>query len=240
MGTYTLSELLQITYQYYRNRFTFRDRDVVKRIIIKQIRVIDLHDRPSDEPRVRNKYEIISKSYPQYRSYYTRRDRRGRERRFQRTIAHFYDIILEVDRLSINTKNWRGRVGSGKKWNSHPPQNQIKSLYQTTRNRFRQRANARGNTNQERREIYRKLVEKHKHGAKFLDVGDFNSRTKGINGDFCFRAAWSWYVNKHLFGRQYFGNVPSRITNPQAVCFAPKHFLNTIEVLMNAGVLKND
>jgi hypothetical protein len=239
MGTYTLKELLQITHKYYQNRYDYKRRDVVKRVTVKQIRTVDIHDQPN-EPRIRTKYEIISKSYPQYRPYFTGVDRRGIQRRYQRSIAHYYDIIIEIDRLSINTKNWRGRVGSGKRWEPRPPQKQIKSLYSETRERFRRRANKRNYTNAQRQAAYKKLVEIHRRGAKFLDVGDWNSRVKGLNGDFIFRCDFAWWSADHRFGRNYYGNVPAKQMNRTNIVFAPKHFLNVVEVLMNAGVLKND
>jgi len=232
MGDYTIKEVLQITDKYYPNRFTYKERDVVKRIVIKEVKEVQRHDIPGG-PRVYTKYVIESKSWPQYYPYFTRTDSRGRRRRYQRSVAHYYDVIFETDRLSLNTKKWVGRVGSGKKWNARPPQSQIKSLYPETREKFRRRA--RGNQQE-----YKRLVERHKRSAPYLDVGDYNSRVNGIMGDFCFRQAWAYYTHGHLFGRQYYGNVPSSITNPNAIVFFDKHQLNVIDQLMRRGILKDD
>lgn len=238
-GDFTIKEVLQITNKFYRNRYTYKRRDVVKRIKILQVKQIERHDIPG-EPRVYTKYVIESKSWPQYPPYYTRTDSRGRRRQYQRSIAHYYDVIFEMDRMSLNTKNWTGRVGSGKQWKSDPPQSQIKSLYPKTRRLLRRKADRRGNTKKEQNQEYKKLVEKHKKSAQYLDVGDYNSQEHGLNGDFIFRCSYAWWKANHLFGRNYYGNVAASQTNPSAIVFFPKHALNVLEQLMQKGILKDD
>lgn len=239
MGDYTIKQVLQITNKFYANRFTYKERDVVKRITIKEVKQVERHDIPG-QPRVYTKYVIESKSYPQYPPYYTRTDSRGRRRRYQRTISHEYDVIFEMDRLSLNTKEWVSRVGSGKKWRTNPPQSQIKSLYPRTRNNFKRKAQRRGSTKKEQKQIYNKLVERHKRSAQYLDIGDYNSREHGLNGDFIFRCDYAYYKHDHRFGRNYYGNVAASIRNPNAIVFFPKHALNVLEQLINNGVLKDD
>lgn len=219
---FTIKEVLQITKQYVPNRYEYMKRDVVKRVYIKQVKEVQRHDIPG-KPRERIKYEIVSKSYPQYAPYYTGKDKRGRPIRYQRTISHHYDIILEIDRLSINTSNWRMRVGSGRKWEKKPPQSKVKTIYKGNRKRW----------SKDRQALHRKK-------APYLDAGDYNSRVKGIMGDFHFRQAWAYHIHGHLYGRQYGGNIPSPITNPKNVVFFDKHQLNFINSLMNRGVLKNN
>ena len=238
MGTYTLKQLLQITAVHYGNRFEYAERDVVKHITVKKIRQISRHDEP-DMPRERIKYEIVSKSYPQYPPYYTKKDKRGRARSYQRTIAHHYDVILEIDRLSLNTTNWKARVGSGKKWEKNPPQNQIKTLSPKTKDSFKRRADVE-KTPEKIKKKYKELVDRHKRFAKYLDIGDYNSQVLGLNGDWIFRCDYPYFYHGHRFGRNYYGNVPALKTNSNNIPFAPKHFINALEVLMNAGVIKDD
>jgi len=221
-GPFTLKQILRFTQQYVPNRFEFRKRDVVKSIRVKEVKVVERHDLPG-EPRIRTKYIIESKSWPQYYPYYTKKDAYGRKRSYQRTVAHHYDITLEIVKLSINTPEWKGRVGSGKKWDKKPNQTYIKTIYPENKARWT---------------AVRK--QSHKHRAKYLDVGDYNSRVLGLNGDFLFRCSFAWWFNKHLFGRNYFGNVPADITNPQSIVFSPKHFINIIDMLMQKGILKDD
>lgn len=217
-GDYTLKQVLQFTQMFVPNRYVYRRRDVVKRIKIKEIREFDPDRKKA--PIIR--YVIESKSWPQYYPYLTRKDPRGRTRKYQRTTAHHYDIVLELAELSINTPAWTGRVGSGKLWRKRPPQSAVKTIYPVNRRRW---SKAR--------------IEAHRKRAKYLDVGDWNSQVQGLNGDFIFRCSYAWWTHGHLFGRNYFGNVPARKTNPQNVVFAPKHFINVIEVLMNRGILEN-
>jgi len=222
MGDITLKQLLKQTYAYVENRYEYRKRDVVKRIIIKKVQEINRHDIPKN-PRTYTKYIIESKSYPQYPPYYTGKDSRGRSIQYQRTHSHFYDIVLEIDRLSLNTFNWKGRIGSGRVWVKSPSQNKIKTIYPKNRKRWS-----------------KERIEKHKKKAPYLDVGDYNSQVKGINGDFIFRCAYAWHFHDHLWGRNYYGNVPARKMNPLNIMFAPKHFINVVDLLARQGILKND
>ena len=225
-GSYTLRQLLNLTKQHeqFRNRFDNRDRDVIKRITIKEVRELS-YSKPG-APTI--KYVIETYSYPQYPPYSGLIDvRRGRQT--QRRIRHEYDTVLELDRLSIDTIHWKMRLGSGRKWVRRPPQSQVKQIYRETMRKWRR---------QFKGKKLREKIQKHKKSAKYLDVGDYNSQVLGINGDFTFRCAWAYYVHGHLFGRQYYGNIPSRITNPHAVMFATKHTINILEVLMRRGILK--
>lgn len=238
MGKHTIKEVLKITNKLYANRFTYKDRDVVKRITIKEVKEVSRHDKPG-QPRVYTKYVIESKSYPQYPPYLTRSDSRGRSRTYQRTISHEYDVVFEMDRLSINTKEWVSRVGSGKKWVTDPPGNQIKTITARRRRILKRKADRMGTTQAEKRRAYSQLVKDHRRRAKYLDVGDYNSRVNGLNGDWIFRCDYAYYKAGHRFGRNYYGNVPARQMNPKNTVFFTKHQLNVIDQLMNRGILKD-
>ena len=219
MGDYTLREAMLLTHQYVPNRYTFKERDVVKKIIVKEIKSVNRHDLPG-QPRAYTKYTIESKSYPQYPPYFSPRNNNGRS--YQRSVSHKYDVIFEADTLSLNTTEWKMRLGSGRIWNSHPPQAMIKSLYRQNRLSW---------SPQKKRE--------HRRKAKYLDIGDYNSREKGINADFIFRQSYARFTHGHLFGRNYYGNIPSRL-NPTNIVFLTKHEINFIEILMRRGILLND
>ena len=94
-----------------RNRYDYKTRDVIKRIIVKEVK--QLKGSVKEPPRT--KFVIISQSYPQYAPYYTPTDSRGRPRSYQRTYKHQYEVTIELDRLSINAP-FKGRVGSDRKW----------------------------------------------------------------------------------------------------------------------------
>lgn len=108
---WTLKKLLQNTYHYYRNRFEYKRRDMVQMVRIERVHVYD-NRAPG---KARTTYRVISRSYPQYWPYYTRRDARGRRRQRQRTHQHEYQVVLQLDKLSINVP-FKARVGADKKW----------------------------------------------------------------------------------------------------------------------------
>ena len=215
-GDFTIREVLNFTHQKFRSRFLYEKRDVLHRITIKRVRTLS-PDRPG-EPVVT--YEVVSKSYPQYKPYFTKKDKRGRVRRFQRSVSHEYETIFQLDQLSIDTPHWRTRTGSGKKWETHPPQQQIKSIY---------------------RENAKKLTDDQKAGikktAKYLNVGDWNARVRGIMADFRFRQSYALQVHGHLFGRDEARYWPAPKTNPQSIPFFNKHQIRVLRVLMQNGIL---
>lgn len=214
-GTYTIREVLQITKQFVPNRFRHRKRDVIKRITVQK--VIQLSpDRPK-EPSVR--YEIRSFSYPQYKPYIYIK---GKQARKQRSIRHQYDTILTLDRLSIDTKSWKIRTGTTKNWESKPPQKYVKQIYRETRKLWN-----------------KKQIQRHKKKAPYLDVGDYNSREKGLNGDWIFRQAFAFWKAGHFYGNPRQGKRPSSLNKKHVVWF-DKHQIHIIESLMINGILKKD
>jgi len=224
MGDYTLKQVIGFTYMYFKSRFAYKERDVVKNITIKQVKQINIKD-PS-RPQI--KYVIESKSYPQYGKYKPK----TKGAKTQKNIAHYYDVVLEMDEMSLSTTNWVLRVGSGKKWQKKPSQNLVKTLYPETKKRLKKLATVKKNT------TYKQLVEKHKKNAKYIDVGDYNSQVLGLNGDWIFRCDYPYYFHGHRFGRNYYGNIPTKETNPKMIVFLPKHALNIVEILMKKGILK--
>jgi len=221
-GKYSIREVLEITNQYARNRFEYKRRDVLKRIIIKKVKTYEVDRKKA--PSI--SYFIESRSYPNYKPYYDPRS----GRKYQRKIYHDYDVVLQMDRLSIDSRAWRGRLGSGKKWDTMPPQSQIKQIYRDTRKRWKKKYD----TNK-----LKEVIKKHRLRAVYLDIGDYNSRVRGINGDFKFRLAYAWNLNGHLFGKDIGArDIPASKTNPNNIVFFPKHFINVIEVLLGRGILK--
>jgi len=211
-GRYSLLDAIRMTYQYFENRFDYRDRDVIKRIVIKEIKT--LHpDRPK-EPTVR--YKIETRSYPQYAPYL----KKGQ--RLQRKVHHEYDTIIEMDKLSLQTKNWKARLGSGKKWDNHPPQSILHSIYKENLATW------------DKNRIKEHRAKKH----PYLSVGDYNAKVLGINGDFIFKFAYTYHLFGHFYGRSYYGWEPARITNPNNLLGLPKHLLRILELLMSKGILK--
>ena len=107
---WTLKKLIQNTYMHMRNRFDYKKRDVLKGIRIKKVYQYNLSKNV-----MRTTYVIESYSYPQYRPYYTGKDIRGRDIKYQRTYKHEYDVTISLDRLSINVPV-KLRLGSDAMW----------------------------------------------------------------------------------------------------------------------------
>lgn len=139
----------------------------------------------------------------------------------------------------MQTKVWKYRLGSQKKWNSNPPEKQIQRPSKKLKRNFKRKAERKAGPNATKRQIneeYKKLVDRHKRNAKYLSIGDYNSQVLGINGDWMWRAAWAYKKHNHLYGRMAVTR-PSPVTNPREIVFAPKHFIALIEYLLQKGIL---
>jgi len=112
---WTLKKLLQNTYQRQRNRYDYKIRDLVKVVRIEQVKVYD----GKNPGEARTKYVIRTQSTPQYYPYLTKTDRWGRTRKRQMKYRHEYSVIIQLDKLSLNTP-FKGRVGAIGKWDFGP------------------------------------------------------------------------------------------------------------------------
>lgn len=104
MGQYTIRQVLYFTNRFFASRFSYMRRDVLKKIYIRNRKYFDSKGRVTKET-----FYATTMSYPQYYPY-----QRGVKR--QRKIRHEYDIILLLDQLSVDTTEWKLRVGSNYKW----------------------------------------------------------------------------------------------------------------------------
>lgn len=222
-GKYTIKELIQKTYisSKFKNRFDYKDRDSVKSIQIKKIHYFNNVDR-NFAPIVR--IEITTRSTPRYAPY-IRVTKNGRIK--QRGIKHQYDITFEIDRMSINSKNWAVMVGSGKNFvRNKVPQNKVHSIFRENLKRW----------SKEKIDAHRK-----KKGL-YLTPEDYAAQELGVNLDWRMRASYVFNVYGHRLGREYnlARNKPPMKTNPSLEMFAPKHLLAFFEILCNSGILKDD
>ena len=233
-GTFTLRQCLELTKQSkeYRSRFEYKKRDRIKVIKIKKIQYFD-RDRIG-APSVL--YEIITQSTPQYKPYIGK-DKRGRLRKSQRSIKHDYDCILQVDKLSIDTVHWRGRVGFLRKIKP-APQIQVATIHKATRAKWVKLSTKQGKTLKEQKEWLNKKINAHKKKARYLSDGDYQAQKMGINLDFIYRAMFAWKKHGHLYQKGgYIESRPSKL-NPQNIPFLPKHMILLVEELLKQGILK--
>jgi hypothetical protein len=114
---WTLRRLLTNTYFHAetKTRYDYKTRDMVKVIRIEKIDVYD----GKNPGQARTKFTIRTQSTPQYYPYYTKKDSRGRSRKRQLKYRHYYQVIVQLDKLSINVP-FRGRVGALGKWDFSP------------------------------------------------------------------------------------------------------------------------
>lgn len=192
---WTLKKILQNTYLQpgFRNRYDYKERDVIKRITIKEVKQYNISLN-----QVRTTFQIESSSYPQYYPYTTTKNLQNRRR--QRTYRHDYEVIIQLDRLSINVP-FKARVGTSRKWDF----------------------SAAGKTKKSRT-------------GRIIEGSNYK---RGLNGDFWFRCSWVWQKEGILFGRNYANGAP-KIVNKNNIVFAPKHFINVVEQLMNREILRDD
>lgn len=228
-GTYTLQQLFNFTSQSkFKTRFRNAKRDRVKFVTVKKIHFYS-KKRPT-LPELR--YEIISKSTPQYKPYAPSKDKRGRWRKSQNSIVHEYETIFIFgdEGITLNTTKWAMRVGSMKKWPDKIPQNKVAQIHKDTRERLIRKYGK--NTTK-----YKEEIQKIKKRAKYISDGDYVAQELGINGDFIFRLAYPLWRLGHLYSRNYYGNVPAVKTNPKNIPFLPKHAIVILTELMKQGVL---
>lgn len=233
-GSVTLRQCLFNTQRVFGTRYFYKERDVLKRIIIRKVTHLS-HDRPG-EPII--KYEISTRSYPQYDPYI-----RGKTGVKQRKYHHDYETVLEMDELSIDTLYWKARVGTGKLIRK-APKNEVETISRETRHKWALEKEAKlkkAKTPEEKekiRQFYRDKAEKHKKGAKYKCQGDYVAKALGVNLDFAYRDAYAFKFHGHLYGKWEFPLTRPSKLNPYAIMFCPKHLLRIIETLLARGILK--
>lgn len=215
-----------------KTRFSNSDRDILpSRLFISQ-RKLYKRNKEGKYNTPDSLLMISSTSAPQYKPY---TKYKGKDSKKQMKIKHTYDIALAIqldsnDCYSFNSKIiWR--VGSQKKWLSHPNQNQIRTIYKETRERWNRKYN-KLSTKEKKKAIDKEIAKIKKN--EYLDVGDYNSRVLGINGDNYFRCYPLQVKYGCLYGRSYFMEIPDKIKIP----FFCKHMLGTLYFLLKKGILK--
>ena len=236
--TPTIAQIYLYTYQnpHTWNRFDYAERDVLKtRIKITQRKVY----RKNKEGKYSTPDELIcleSVSTPQYYPYTTVKTKGAKK---QRKIHHQYDCFFAFSKDENGQYTYQGskiifRIGSFKKWVDKPPQNQIKSVYRDTMNKLERKYRKLSPT--KRKEMIRRDVEHIRKVGRYLDVGDWNSQVKGLNGDFVFRVAPLAEKYSCLYGRSYFKELPR--DDYATFVFFPKHAISIINFLLKRGIIK--
>lgn len=220
---YTLREIWLYTYEKYRNRFDYRERDVLKSISIREIKSYDKNNL--DNPIKR--FDIITSSYPQYEPYVSLK---GKHSKKQRKVKHTYNSVFQFESLNWNSKiKWR--VGSQRKYPTSDTAinyNKIKQLHSSVREKLVKKY---GKGTPE----LKKAIEAHRKKAKYIDKGDYISQVYGIMGDWYFRCQGNAYLSGNLFGLAW-----NKDKHGDGVPFFDKHSLRVIEYLLKKGIIKRD
>lgn len=225
-GDFTLLQALYLTMENKRNRFDYMNRDVIKSIEIQEVKSYT-PDR-LNHPLV--KYIIKTRSWPQYGEYLSKTGKNPKQRKnraYQRTVSHEYETILQfgTEGITLNTKQWKMRVGSGRKWlDRKPPQSQLASIYRENLNTW------------SKEKIRRHRSKKY----PYLSVGDFLSKKYGINMDFSIRLAYVYRKHGHLYGYCFGSDQPPVERNPRQEFFLPKHAIRIIDALGRQGILEKE
>ena len=234
-NTPTISDIYQFTYsnRIVRNRFEYKERDIVKTKIKITRRTVYKKNKEGQFTAPEERLHIESFSYPNYPPYTKIKSKCAKK---QRKIRHEYSIICCIQNTTNGYNFWNSkiiwRVGSFKKWQENVPQNKVKTIYKSTRDRF-ERKYAKLPI-KERQSAIKKECDKIRKNSTYLDKGDYNSRVNGINGDFYFRVSPLAIRYNCLYGRCYHTELPKDIK----FVFFDKHTLYLIEWLMKRGILK--
>lgn len=121
---WTLNSLIQISNQVAFNRLEYAFRDIPKSAI--QIKKVNTYNGKNPESGSKTLFYIQSHSWPQYAPFYTRFDKKGRTRVYQRSVKHIYQVIIKMDYLNINAPV-QLRTGTNKKPVTFVSSNLIKS-----------------------------------------------------------------------------------------------------------------
>lgn len=228
----TIGMIYQYTWRHLNTRFTNADRDVLpSRVVLTQRRKY----KRNKEGFYTTPEELLTVSTWSAPQYYPYNQIKGKKSARQMKIKHNYRVFIAIsldknDVYSFNSKIiWR--VGSYKR-PVKPPQNKVKSIYPETRKQLEHKY--RNEIESERKKLIKKEIAKIQKKATYLDVGDFNSRVRGIMLD----NYWRNYPVQNKFGCLY-GPVLNR-EMPEGIDmpFFCKHMIVILSILMRRGILK--
>jgi len=212
-----------------RRRFDYMKRDILPSRIRLTERLTYSKDRPSNPDK---KLIIQSFSAPQYYPYHKVKSKNAKR---QRTVKHQYDITMSIqldknERFTFDSRiKWR--VGGFKKWVSKPDQKLIQSVYRETREKLNSKY---GEGSSKVIEEIKKIRKK----GRYLNVGDYNARANGLNGEFFFTLSPLLYIYNCSYGRLW-NKEPNtkKPFNEIKFPFFCKHSLAVLFYLMKRKIL---
>ena len=234
--TPTIAQIYQYTYlnRHTISRFFNEERDVLKTKIKIERRVTYKRNKENMTMTPSEYLIIYSESTPQYYPYNKVKTKGAKK---QRKIHHQYDCFFAFSKDKNGNYNfWESkvifRIGGYKKWQTNVPQNKVKSIFKSTRERIEKKYSKL--PSKEKEKAIRKDLDNIRRRGKYLDVGDYNSQVNGLNGDFYFRDAYVMQKYSCLYGRNYHNEYCKGIDFP----FFPKHALGIIHWCLKRGIIK--
>lgn len=236
--TPTIREILLYTFKVLKSRFIYSKRDILRSKVRVTKKIV--YSKVGMETQFTSRLEIRSFSNPMYSPYTSLPSGNRKNAPLKDRVTHEYPVVIQLapdskGKFSIYSKI-RWRIGSFKKWNPKPPQREVKCIYPETREDIRKRIESkyRKETQEVQKKKMKEELQKIKDKGKYLDIGDYNSRELGLNGDNYFRNQSVQYIYNCLYGPYWRDDLPSEISYP----FFCKHAIYIIFYLLRIGVLK--
>ena len=232
----TIQTIYTYTYKnnYTRSRFDNSERDILPSKLKINERIKYKRNKEGKFSTPEEMLIISSWSAPQYQPYISYKSKRAKK---QMKVKHNYEIKIAIQpyltegNYSFENSKIIWRVGSYKKWKT-PKQSEVKTIYKETRERLERKYKKLNET--DRKKKIKEEVDKIKKRAKYLDIGDFNSRVQGINADCYFRDYLMQKKFNCLYGPCYYLNDCEGVELP----FFDKHLIGILSYLIYKGILK--
>lgn len=216
----------------FKNRFSNRDRDVLKRVTLKNVKKFDKETRKIASTYY--KIEYVTYSYPQYPPYTSAKNK------VQRKYKHVYQGVLELKDLDIDSLA-RYRTGRDAK-PQKAPKSQLKSVSLKDRERMKKKINTKYKdlTQAQRNKKYSEELNAKRKKGKYLNEGDFNGRKSStgsnVNLDFYYRISGILKKYGALYGKYFYVKIPKKVKFP----FLDKHMLRLLKFLYEGGIIESN
>ena len=232
----TIAEIYRYTYSNpkTRTRFEYMKRDIIKTKVKIERRTVYKRSKENKLLTPEERLFVRSFSHPNYSPFSYLKSRGAKK---QRKITHQYDIVLCIGKTEEGIYSyWNSpivwRIGSQKKYPKTVPQNKVKTIFRSTREKLERKY--RNLPKKQKDEAIKKEIKKIKERSPYEDVGDYCSRELGIMLDAYFR---DFYIMKKfscLYGKLWYDKPNPDVLMP----FFDKHCLFLVGWLMMKGILK--
>jgi len=226
----TIRDIMLYTDRYFKTRFEYSLRDVLK----SKIKIINKKTYIKDRPGTfEEKLEIVSWSAPQYSPY--NRHTKGRQMKYK----HTYDVVIQLARddngeYSYDSKI-RWRVGSFKQVPKYIPQKEVKTIQKETRAKLKKKYENKKITETQKKIEIKKELDLIRKNGKYLCAGDYIAQVLGINLD---------NYNRNFYIQMQFGCLYGPLSGAKAsdendlMPFFCKHMLAVLLFLMSKKIIK--